>query len=203
MGWWWSSSDASSANDELKPQQELSQPATSASTSLYAPASTTNATKPPQSREEAAFEELRDLFTSINPEAASRATETIQNPPPPVSEEHAESLYPVTMSCSQAFDLAYYCASMGGQLNNVYRFGGLRSCSEQWKAWRFCMRTKAMSEEEKKRQIREFHMEREAKKRVGRNSERIWEIRTEPVKEAFSKRIEDVERETSESATGA
>ena len=98
------------------------------------------------------------------------------------------------MKCSLAFDHAYYCSSMGGQLNNIYRYGGLRSCKEQWKQWRFCMRTKAMGEEERRKRIREWYMEREARKRVGRSSERVWDVRTEPVVGAFSKSVDDVDK---------
>ena len=194
MGWWWSSSES--------PDREQAKRLSDAAGNQEVPVGTRNPRPAPQSRDEAAFEELRDLFTSINPQAASRAAETVQNPPPPASEEHADSLYPTYMSCTQAFDLAYYCSSMGGQLNNIYRYGGLRSCTEQWKQWRFCMRTKAMGEDEKKRRIREFYMEREAKKRVGRSSERVWDVRTEPIVGAFSKSIEDVEREAGVSVTG-
>ena len=206
MGWWWSDSSSEESTCQSKPESD---PALRQSTTPSAPLQDESSADViplsntrPRTREEAAFAELKELFTTINPEAASRADETARNPPPPASEELAETLYPIKMSCSQAFDQAYYCSSMSGQLGNVYRYGGLRSCTEQWKQWRFCMRTKAMSDDEKKRRIREFYMEKNAKKRVGRSSERIWEVRTEPVVGAFGKKLEAYEEEAGVSVTG-
>jgi len=145
-------------------------------------------------RDEAAYEELKSLFAQIDPEraasAASAAAHTLANPTP-----EQESLYASSMSCSQCFDLAYYCSSAGGQMNNVYRYGALRSCSELWAQWRFCMRTKAMGDETKKEKIREFNREKAAKYKVGRSSEDVWEIRTEPVENAFSRKLGRLEDE--------
>lgn len=80
-------------------------------------------------------------------------------------------------------------------MNNVYRYGALRSCSELWAQWRFCMRTKAMGDETKKEKIREFNREKAAKYKVGRSSEDVWEIRTEPVENAFSRKLGRLEDE--------
>ena len=197
MGWWWSDAPRDAPSTQEASSSAL--PESRLPDSL--PSSLTDAQPP--TRDEAAFEDLKSLFTAINPEAASRAAETARNPPPALSpEEEAESLYPTTMKCSQAFDNAYYCSSMGGQLNNIYRYGGLRSCTDQWKQWRFCMRCKAMGEEERKRRIREWYMERDARKRVGTSSERVWEVRTEPVVGAFSKSVDDFDAEHEGGATG-
>jgi len=137
---------------------------------------------------------LKSLFAQIDPErtatAASAAAHTIANP-----EVERESFYASTMKCSQCFDLAYYCSSAGGQLNNVYRYGALRSCSDLWAQWRFCMRTKAMGEETKRKRIREFNREKAARYKIGRSSEDVWEVRTEPVENAFSRPLGALEDE--------
>ncbi|KAF2754048.1 hypothetical protein EJ05DRAFT_163319 [Pseudovirgaria hyperparasitica] len=89
------------------------------------------------------------------------------------------SLYPSTMSCRDAFDAAYYCASFGGKFNDIYRYGELRSCSEHWGQWRFCMRLKVLQPQEREQRVREFYREKEAHTRVGRNSEEVWKRRTD------------------------
>lgn len=156
----------------------------------------TSAPTPPRgnkSREAQAYEELIDLFTSIDPEktavAAATAREIASRPP----EEPRESMFADTMSCSQCFDMAYYCSSVGGQLNNVYRYGALRSCSDLWAQWRFCMRSKAWGDETRRIKTREFNREKAAKFKIGKSSEDIWEVRKEPVENAFQAVKADVE----------
>lgn len=41
------------------------------------------------------------------------------------------------------------------------------------------MRTKTMGEEERRRRVWEWNREKEARRRVGRNSEEVWSLRTE------------------------
>ena len=98
------------------------------------------------------------------------------------------SMHPRAMSCRQAFDQAFYCQSLGGKFNDIYRYGALQSCSEQWGAFWFCMRTKSLPPEERERQIREHYAAREERKRkeVG-SSESVWELRERPVERAFWK----------------
>ena len=96
------------------------------------------------------------------------------------------ALYPRTMSCRQAFDQAFYCQSLGGKFNDIYRFGAIQSCSEQWGAFWFCMRTKSLPKEEKEKQIRDYYAAREARKeKVFGSSENVWDIREKPVESAF------------------
>lgn len=97
-----------------------------------------------------------------------------------------EALYPRTMSCRQAFDQAYYCQGLGGKFNDIYRYGSIQDCSEQWGAFWFCMRTKSLPKPEKERQIVEHYAAREERrlKKFG-SSEAVWDIRTKPVEKAF------------------
>jgi hypothetical protein len=93
------------------------------------------------------------------------------------------------MSCRQAFDQAYHCNSLGGQWTAVYREGTMRSCSEQWDDFWFCMRTRAYTGAFKEEAIKDHYRQKELKKYgPGRpNSTDIWDARSEklPVGAAF------------------
>lgn len=129
---------------------------------------------------------LSAFLTSLDAPAAAQ---------PPLRE--SETLYPTALSCTSCFDQAYYCSSLGGQLTNIYRYGGMRSCSDLWAQWRFCMRTKAMGEETRKQRIREWEMAKVGKYKTGRSSEDVWSVRRVGVGEgAFGKDIDAVEEET-------
>ncbi|PGG98133.1 hypothetical protein GX51_06982 [Blastomyces parvus] len=96
-----------------------------------------------------------------------------------------ESLYPTTMSCRSAFDYAFFCQSFGGQWVNVYRYGELRSCSEHWSDFWFCMRTRSYSEEEKAKMVSDRYRKKAVKYKTGPSSEDVWDVRTEPIRDAF------------------
>ena len=99
------------------------------------------------------------------------------------------AIYPRSMSCRQAFDQAFYCQSLGGKFNDIYRYGHLRPCSEQWGAWFFCMRTRTLPEKERQKAVVEYYAERDArrKKEFGTSStfaflpySALGKIRTSP-----------------------
>ena len=100
------------------------------------------------------------------------------------------------MSCRQAFDQAFYCQSLGGKFNDIYRYGHLKDCSEQWGAFWFCMRTRTLPDQDKEGMIAEFYADRDERRRkeVG-NSESVWELREKAVEKAFWK-DPNVEEET-------
>jgi hypothetical protein len=119
-------------------------------------------------------------FSSLKPSSQEPATPT--NAPP--HSALSEALLPSDMSCRQAFDQAWQCNSLGGQWNAVYRYGSMRSCSEQWDDFWFCMRTKSYSGEMKARAIKEHYRNKEHNKYhvPGRpSSEDVWEPRPEMV----------------------
>ncbi|TGZ76564.1 hypothetical protein EX30DRAFT_324546 [Ascodesmis nigricans] len=100
------------------------------------------------------------------------------------------------MNCLTAFDEMYYCFSLGGQFLNVYRYGGWRDCSEKSADWRFCMRTKAMGPIKRKAMIMARNKEKAARFKQGPNSEDIWELRKEPLKNPFSGSLGDLEKDS-------
>ena len=97
-----------------------------------------------------------------------------------------DALYPRSMSCRQAFDQAFYCQSLGGKFNDIYRYGSLNSCSEQWSAFWFCMRVRQYADKDKQEVIKEFYKDRDAtRQQQFGSSEDVWEIRTKGVENAF------------------
>jgi len=160
MGWLWSSSapptkilDASRTNSVATPAQP--EPAPSPSSQPENPPAPS---KRQPTRDEIAESELRSLLEEL--EADIRPSSTKYNRVPRAPPQHSsiskpssmtleEELLPTDMSCRQAFDAAFYCQSLGGQFNNLYRYGGIRSCSENWKDFWFCMRTKSYTPEQK------------------------------------------------------
>jgi hypothetical protein len=99
----------------------------------------------------------------------------------------AESIapFPETMSCSQTFDDAFHCQSFGGQFLNVYRYGGMRDCSEIWSDFWFCMRNRTRPGDEKRLIIKERYMQKDEKYRNGPSSEDVWKERNRKVERAF------------------
>jgi hypothetical protein len=89
------------------------------------------------------------------------------------------------MNCSQAFDQAWACNSLGGQWNAVYRYGEMRSCGELWNDFWFCMRTKSYTGDLKETMIKAHYRQKEFEKYgPGKpSSEDIWEGREERVAE--------------------
>lgn len=123
--------------------------------------------------------------SSISSWLSLKASPKAIPPPPsaPPGDALSEALLPTEMSCRQAFDLAWSCNSLGGQFNSVYRYGSMRSCSEHWDDFWFCMRTKSYTGELKENMVRAHYREKDhAKYGPGRpSSEDVWESRDQKV----------------------
>ncbi|WYZ36600.1 hypothetical protein EsH8_II_000106 [Colletotrichum jinshuiense] len=102
---------------------------------------------------------------------------------PPSDNPVAESNLPTEMSCRAAFDMAFHCQSVGGQWNHIYRYGTMRSCSEHWEDFWFCMRIKSYSGKMKEDVIRDHYRNKEYEKYGdGKpSSEDVWQSRTTKV----------------------
>ncbi|KAL2167946.1 hypothetical protein VTG60DRAFT_585 [Thermothelomyces hinnuleus] len=109
----------------------------------------------------------------------------------PQSLAMSEHVLPTTMSCRDAFDYAWHCHTPGSQWNAVYRYGSVRTCSELWDDFWFCMRTKSYPPELRAEAIREHYRAKEEAKYGGGkpSSEDVWESREErvPPGSAFKK----------------
>lgn len=160
MGWLWSSPAPpaeTSQIQETNPAPALPQPERNSSSSINSESPSIVSRRQP-TRDEIAESELRTLLEEL--EADVRPSSTKYNrfmktlpkqnsASKPSNLTLEEELLPTEMSCRQAFDAAFYCQSLGGQFNNLYRYGGIRSCSENWKDFWFCMRTKSYTPEQK------------------------------------------------------
>ncbi|KAI4725044.1 hypothetical protein E4T49_07176 [Aureobasidium sp. EXF-10728] len=216
MGWWWSSDSTAAPATESAPTQTLPTQASVSTTHREAPKKAS-----PDSDFEALFASFEKPSTSTKPAnpkpqppvtapelqhvtPAPKETPTHYVPSPSGSIEQQsetdapldispEALYPRQMSCRQAFDQAFYCQSLGGKFNDIYRYGELRSCSDNWNAFWFCMRIKTLPDREKEERIKEFYQAKDEQNKAEKgSSEKIWDLRTEPVKKAFWRNPDEV-----------
>ncbi|KAI1084394.1 hypothetical protein F5B20DRAFT_294476 [Whalleya microplaca] len=215
MGWLWATPPAPKGpNPSASTNADSNKPTPSASTNPDANKPTPSPAKPtppPAKPTKSDYDdpalaefmaELQGIFSPKPSDTASPNTSTpSQNPttdkasPAYRLDPVAESLLPTTMSCQQAFDHAYGCNSLSGQFIAVYREGAMRTCSEHWEAFWFCMRTRAYSGTAKADAIRAHYRARDvAKYRAPgrRSSEDVWEPRRERLQpgEAFSEPYE-------------
>jgi len=153
MGWLWNNDSASKSSSS-----------SSDSASAVPSASSTSNSTPAQTQQ---TNDFHDAFPHLAPSEPSDSS----------LESQKVSEYQDTMSCRQAFDAAFYCQSLGGKFNDIYRYGELRSCNEHWSDFWFCMRNKSKSESVKKQLIIERFKAKEDKIRSGPNSEDIWTAR--------------------------
>ncbi|KAF4631607.1 hypothetical protein G7Y89_g6524 [Cudoniella acicularis] len=197
MGWLWSDAAASSSSSS---SSSAPPPATQENNfSSTVPTSDTPVASKPLSRDELAEQELNAFLQEINAEAkvsSKKYTRMSKIAPPPTSPATdrqnaaqniplSEQLLPTSMSCRVAFDEAFYCNSAGGKFNDLYRYGGLRSCSDSWSKFWFCMRTRSYGDKEKEEAIKEHYRTTERRKYPrdvkGAGSEDIWKSRDQKV----------------------
>ncbi|MCJ1475004.1 hypothetical protein MMC13_003664 [Lambiella insularis] len=224
MGWMWSDAPKETPTDTAASHSLSRQHATPPPSSSSPPPPPPLPTPDPAralTRDELAEAELEAILHGHDPAPPPSPSTTTSQPassPFPLSERFPSSppslvnhsatlprdILPTTMSCRAAFDAAFYCQSLGGQFTNLYRYGGMRSCSEQWGHFWFCMRTNrgVLSEEGRKRAIQEHYRARARKYVEGASSEDVWEVRGERVEGAFEGDLEAVEREMREGEGG-
>ncbi|KAF9700081.1 hypothetical protein EKO04_001270 [Ascochyta lentis] len=132
-------------------------------------------------------------FYAAHPHLAPPSLAT-PSPSTPTSQATADEEFdptlPRSMSCRAAFDSAFYCSSLGGHFNDIYRYGQLRSCSDHWNDFWFCMRTKNSysGPEVKEQLIMERYAQKEKAVKEKPNSEDVWTRRGpgEEVRNAFA-----------------
>lgn len=201
MGWWFRKDPQTPV---FRPEDSTPDPIPTAS---EPPASTRELTDQPTRLTSADKELEKELwkYLNTNEEERSNRSRVDGNPsssPPSTLPQNAattpgtksstndrvitpDRLYPDTMSCSDAFNRAFYCQSIGGQFMNVYRHGELRECADNWSEFWFCMKTRSQPEDTKRKNIRSFYAERDAKYKDKPSSEDVWEKRLEMNEKAF------------------
>ncbi|KAK5088396.1 hypothetical protein LTR05_002614 [Lithohypha guttulata] len=152
------------------------------------------------SREEQASLDFAELLKEIEIEQAKALDQRVhgkqdgksQSTPIP-ADISPDALYPTEISCRSALDYAMFCQSFGGQFVNVYRYGEFRSCKNHWSDFWLCMRTRNWEEKDRVKAIQDHYRMKAVKWKTGPSSEDIWEVRTEPVKDAFQDSLEELE----------
>ncbi|KAI6245961.1 hypothetical protein HI914_06024 [Erysiphe necator] len=205
MGWTWFSNETSNKKDNIK-EKEVEKTSsdtkslvpslsTSVSSTFSSPSFENNDNAEREfgvlfseaSKKSIAEDELNQINSSTSADyqpklesASNRTINTTFDHPKSISEQ----LLPTDMSCREAFDSAFYCNSLGGSFNHLYRYGTARSCNEHWSKFWFCMRIRTYDDESKKTSIKNFYREMEKKKysERGTSSEDIWKSRDQLVK---------------------
>ncbi|KAL2075701.1 hypothetical protein VTL71DRAFT_644 [Oculimacula yallundae] len=224
MGWLWSTPSSASPSTSTS---ETGIPTSSQSSTEIPPSSSNPAsTTKTVSHEDPAESELSNFLKELNADIQPSSTKYNRVPknPPPSTQQNpsqsqtqtqsqtstsqtpddalhplAEQLLPTTMSCRTAFDEAFYCNSFGGRWNDLYRYGTLKSCSDNWNDFWFCMRTRTYGDVQKEKVIKEHYRQRESRKyskELGReSSEDVWRSREGKVEpgEAFTMKFEKFE----------
>jgi hypothetical protein len=207
MGWWWSNR---SSNPAAVPAEHYSYtPSRVSEWDQPAPelAHTPEvidslAQKRPLTRDEETDQELISWLKEIQSEAAVRnsSPSKLQSFVSGASSQDIspDSLYPTEISCRSAFDYAFFCQSFGGQFVNVYRYGTFRSCSNHWQDFWLCLRTRNWDEKDRKKAIQNHYRQKAVKYKTGPSSEDVWEVRTEPARDAFQGNLKELERQIEE-----
>ncbi|TFK97270.1 hypothetical protein BDV98DRAFT_514245 [Pterulicium gracile] len=84
--------------------------------------------------------------------------------------------------CMSVFDTYLSCNVLNSQVKSLYRYGEMASCAHKLDDFKFCMSLKSLAPERR----RELWIQRQAEwwahRRLGKSSEDVWEVRTEPLK---------------------
>ncbi len=195
MGWWWNPT-ASKAPTPSSLEHEVLQDA-----HLDSPPTTMEPVKQNLSREEQANQDLMEMLKEFQAQSETERNERIQSresgvlsyTSPIPDDISPDSLYPSEIHCRSAFDYALFCQSFGGQFVNIYRYGTFRSCSNHWEDFWLCMRTRQWDEKDRIKAIKEHYRKKAVKYKTGPSSEDVWEVRREPVKDAFQDSLEELE----------
>lgn len=217
MGWFWNSTPSAASNGAPKPataqlpkdapkqQRDEQDPGVQEFLDMFKndpdmastkPAASAPAPSPASAQQQSTTSNLASKLWSSGPPAAERPASAKTANHSSLDTENmtfAESLLPTEMSCRQAFDMAFGCNSISGQLKNIYRYGEARECSEKWDDFWFCMRSRAWGTARREAAVHErYKMKELSKYGPGKpSSEDVWDSRDEKVPHgsAFSHKL--------------
>ena len=203
MGWWWNANPNRVSGIDRPSSAPMDDQAPAPTTTTPPIAEPVKATL---SREEQSNQDLIELMKEFQAQAEAEQEQRIQARRSGLSPQSVpipddispDSLYPTDISCRSAFDYAMFCQAFGGQFVNVYRYGTFRSCSNHWDDFWLCMRTRNWDKQDRARAIQEHYRKKAVKWKTGPSSEDVWEVRTEPVKDAFQGNMEELEARIAE-----
>lgn len=137
------------------------------------------------------FESLESRPTSSSPSTSSSPntspiSSTTQNDTKNanIAEQHEKKEDPCNLQ--YYFDEAFMCFTPKSQARNWYRYGELKDCSERWRDFKWCMKTRMGDEETVQGMLKLRREELVEEVRAGPNSEDVWEYREEPVRNPWS-----------------
>jgi len=199
---WWPFGSSNNNASSTPPLSKLeSPPAEQPSPQLPTP----TPIKQELSREEQASLDFAELLKEIEIEQAKSQDQRGQakqdgksRSTPIPADISPEALYPAELSCRSALDYAMFCQSFGGQFVNIYRYGEFRSCHNHWADFWMCMRTRNWEEKDRAKAIQDHYRMKAVQWKTGPSSEDIWDVRREPVKDAFQESLEDLEAKITE-----
>ncbi|KAK2462086.1 hypothetical protein APHAL10511_006549 [Amanita phalloides] len=92
--------------------------------------------------------------------------------------------------CMSLFDTYLSCNVIRSQIKSLYRYGERPECAQKLEDFKFCMTLKSLHPQERRDAWIRRRAEWWAKRRLGRSSEDIWDIREKPL-ESFPKPISE------------
>ncbi|KAK3321225.1 hypothetical protein B0T19DRAFT_444997 [Cercophora scortea] len=149
------------------------------------PTETTTTTPPPPPAPSTPWMGWAGLPSSSPPPGTTAPSAQPTKPRSPQSAALSDASLPQYISCRDAFDYAWHCHTPASQFNSIYRYGSVRSCSELWDDFWFCMRVKSYPPDLKADAIKEHYRAKEVAKYYAApdqpSSEDVWESRDEKV----------------------
>ncbi|KAL8899002.1 MAG: hypothetical protein Q9207_006417 [Kuettlingeria erythrocarpa] len=169
MGWLWTSKATPSSSELPFLSKEIP---TDSAPAVRDVDPTVNPASPQHADPDAELQALLSSLDTIPKPTVASTKPTHEPTTPEESTLTSSSHYPTEMSCRSAFDSAFYCQSLGGQFNNVYRYGNLRDCSGQWSQFWFCMKTNKgfLGDQERESRIQNHYRLREKKYQIAQRS---------------------------------
>lgn len=79
------------------------------------------------------------------------------------------------------FDEFFMCYTPKSQLRNWYRYGEKKDCSERWRDFKWCMRTRMTDEDAAQQMLKDRKLDMDRKVHSRPNSEDIWDARKSPL----------------------
>ena len=95
-------------------------------------------------------------------------------------EAHLRLLYPTAddiPGCISLFDTYLSCGVIRSQLKSIYRYGQRPECSQKLEDFKFCLTLKSLHPEERRDAWITRRAEWWARRRLGKSSEDIWDVR--------------------------